>query len=426
MDAVSALFGKALDQIEYESSCYFYREETDEVLPGHIMYIDTRDGVNSNSMRIIVNVHTGGVLSESPILNSALDRVIYDDNDTGVRPANPSREEGDPEVTEEWVNNAYDSSEKVYDLFDVRFGRDSWDGDGGDIVVQTRWVSIPSAQWNPVNDNILIGGGNYRVDKAFDVMAHEFAHGVWKSEGNGAYLSGEPEAMEESFCDCMAAIYDSDNGGSVWYIAEDIENYPLVPVRYLADPDSWGDADYISELNGSEYHDLGVPSLAFYLASEGGSHPDSNHSTIDVQASGIERAADVLYEAMANYYDSSELMSEGAFDQTLAALNDFGYADGCNFASAWYAVGVDDAFWHGGISEYAVSYMGWVFFYSNGTQFVLPNDIWHSYTDYDSSDGAMSVYSFDTTSWYWTSAEVFPLYYDYTTSNWDTFSGTFE
>ena len=127
----------------------------------------------------------------------------------------------------------------------------------------------------------------------------------------------------------------------------------------------------ISSQLGSAHHDSGVPSLAFALASKGGAHPDPNESTIEVTAlvGGIVDAAEILYEALVGYYDPLETMQEAAEDQTLAALNDFGYQAGCSFASAWYAVGVDEAFWYNGNSGWAVSYMGNVSYSSGGRRF---------------------------------------------------------
>ena len=78
------------------------------------------------------------------------------------------------------------------------------------------------------------------------------------------------------------------------------------------------------------------------------------------------------------------------------------------------------------INAWAVSYMGWVFYASNGTMFWLPGGPWYGYTNYDSDTGAMNIYSYHTELWYYTSAEVFPYYWDYTTELWDLFNGTFE
>ena len=79
-------------------------------------------------------------------------------------------------------------------------------------------------------------------------------------------------------------------------------------------------------------------------------------------------------------------MLEAAYDQALAGFS-ISYSVGNSFASGWYAVGVDDAFWHEGDNEYELAYLGWAYFHSNGTQFMLPNEVWHSYTDYDTDDG---------------------------------------
>ena len=156
-----------MDQIEYESSCYFYIEETDETVPAHILYTDIHDGVNLDSRKIIVDAQTGEVLREEPILIPVKDRDIYDNNNTLIRPANPAREEGDPASSVDEVNNAYESSGLTWDLFDDRFDRDSFDDDGGTIEVEVRYGTINSARWDQYSDFIWIGGGSEDYDEGF-------------------------------------------------------------------------------------------------------------------------------------------------------------------------------------------------------------------------------------------------------------------
>lgn len=269
---------------------------------------------------------------------------------------------------------------------------------------------------------IRVGGGSWNLDEAFDVMAHEIGHGVADDEGL-SYGSDQAMALHESFGDIMGAIFDYDNGGDVWAMGEDLS---IGAIRNVDDPASHGGADYIDELNGQQHHDSGVPTLAFHLATDGGTHP-RGESVIDVHGLGIVTAADVVYGALVGFYDSSETMAEAAVDQTRTAFNNFGHQALCSFASAWHAVGVDSAFWHGGIDDWGLSYMGWIYYDANGTDFLLQEDgIWYAYSGYDSTDGSIEIFSYDTASWYSTSAEDFPWYWDYSTSQWDYFNGSYQ
>lgn len=407
--------------IEQQSTCYFYQKSTDQVHPAHVFLVDALFGVNPKSLKVIAHAKTGDVLKQVPLLAPAKHREIYDNNYTHTAPANPSRIEGQPPVGIASVDNTYDSSGLAYDMFNARFGRDSWNNNGGTIVVQARYGLDNNAYWNFVDNQIQIGGGSWGFDEAFDVMAHELAHGVAGNEG--LTYSGQSATLHESFGDIMAAIFDYDNGGDVWAIGE---NSSIGAIRYINDPESHDGADYIDELNGQQHHDSGVPSLVFYLATDGGSHP-RGESVINVTGLGIDTAADVIYGALLGFYNSSEMLAEAALSQAETAFINFGYQAGCSFASAWHAVGVDSAFWHEGTDNWNLSYMGWIYCDANGTDFFLLEDAtWYTYSGYDSTDGAISIFSHDTTSWYLTSAEDFPWYWDYSTSQWDYFSGSYQ
>ncbi|MFO0007589.1 MAG: M4 family metallopeptidase, partial [bacterium] len=77
--------------------------------------------------------------------------------------------------------------------------------------------------------------------------------------------------------------------------------------------------DYYTSGIGSVdgHYGSGVPNLAFYLLSEGGTHPRGK-STPAVTGIGADAAADIWYLALANYMTSSTSFS-GARTATLNA-----------------------------------------------------------------------------------------------------------
>jgi vibriolysin len=399
--------------LQFQYPSYFYQESTEQTVPVYVFYTHAGFGIYPESMKVIAHAETAEVLEEMPLVAPALYREIYDYSYGSTPPPDATREEGDPPTGINDVDNAYDSSGATYDMLNNRFGRDSYDDDGSTMTVEVRFGTGNGAFWFFVPEKVQILGGSENYTEAYDVMAHEFGHGVAYDEG--LLYSGQAKAIHESFADCMGALFDEDNGGIVWEISEDRTSGTL---RYLDDPETHRGADFIDEI---QHHDSGIASLAFYLAAEGGTHP-RGESTIDVNGIGLDTAGDVLYEALVGYYDSSETFAEAAVDWTLAALITEGYAECAAFASAWHAVGVDDAFWHGGIGDFALSYMGTFYFDVSGTDFQL-GPFWYYYTNYDSSNGEMDIYSYNTGTWFWTSAEVFPQYWDYSEGAYNTFTG---
>ncbi len=342
-------------------------------------------------------------------------------------PEAPERTETGPASQVVEINKYFESSGKVYDFFNTYLDRDSWGGGGEVIVVRGRFGSDNDVYWNDFDHKISFGNGSEDYENSYDIMAHEFSHGVAHAEGFDDDLF-QSAILHESFADCMAAAYDYYDSGVGYWLAGEYATSGAA--RYLDDPASHPTHpgyDYRTELtpfSNDRHQASGIPSLAFVLASDGGSHPDSEHSTIEVNGITIEKATEALYEAVKEY-DPNEVLTVAIKFQALAGGQIDGYAGHCAFASAWKAVGYGNAFWHGGGNAWKVAYLGWAYFHNNGDQFALTDSIWYSYTDHDADDGSMSVYSFDTNSWYWVSAETFPSYYDWTTTTWDTFTGSF-
>ncbi len=135
-------------------------------------------------------------------------------------------------------------------------------------------------------------------------------------------------------------------------------------------------------------------------------------------------APQALFRALLTHYGSNVNFHQAAHHQTLASFQNYGLQVGCSFAAAWHAVGVSDAFWHGAINDWGVTYMGWVWFpSSNGTFFL--NENWYWYSNYNSATGGMYIQD-GSSNWYHTSAENFPWYWSYATSSWKYFTGVYQ
>ncbi len=204
--------------------------------------------------------------------------------------------------------SAHWNASKAYDYFRSTFGRNSIDGDGGDVysfinVADQSGNSMDNAFWNGVG--IYYGNG----DQAFtplagglDVAGHEMSHGVVEHTANLIYQN-EPGALNESFADIFGAMIDRDD----WQIGEDIVNNSVFPsgaMRDMANPNNEGSSfsqfyyqpDKVSDMytgsqdNGGVHLNSGIPNHAFYLFAS---------------AIGKDKAEDAFYRALEQYLTRS-------------------------------------------------------------------------------------------------------------------------
>jgi Zn-dependent metalloprotease len=263
------------------------------------------------------------------------------------------------------VRNAFEAHwaiQKVYDYYSTNHGRSGIDGAGGPYSTSSHSTSFISsntsysrnyvnAYWDPSYSWMVYGDGDGVYSSSLtslDVGGHELAHGVTQYEANLTY-SGESGHLNESFSDVFGAMVErSVLGESIdtWAIGED----PWTPgtagdaLRYMDDPAADGVSyDYNSSgISTADVHyGSGVPNLAFYLLSEGGTHPRGK-STTSVTGIGADAAADIWYLALSGYMTSSTNFS-GARTATLsaaAALYGSSSTEYKSVGDAWTAVGV--------------------------------------------------------------------------------------
>ncbi|HEX5576366.1 MAG TPA: hypothetical protein VFX42_10870, partial [Gemmatimonadales bacterium] len=68
-----------------------------------------------------------------PVLPGASSRVVHSADNTEALPGEVVRSDGDPPVGDLAVDESFDSSGQVLDLFQSQFGRRSIDGQGGTV-----------------------------------------------------------------------------------------------------------------------------------------------------------------------------------------------------------------------------------------------------------------------------------------------------
>jgi bacillolysin len=226
-----------------------------------------------------------------------------------------------PEVVGTYINNAFYCCEGI-----LVFG----DGDGRLF-------------------NFLAGG--------FDVVAHEWTHGVTDFTSNLIYRD-EPGALNEAFSDIMAAAmefyyYPTGTGRDEadWLIAEDVFLGSLGYLRSLNNPSAKGHPDHYSLRrfigtdtdDGGVHFNMTIATHAFYLAVAGGRNRVSGLTVAGIGTGNIERMERIFYRAFSELMTPNSQFSD-ARRATLQAASDL-YGAGSNERAqvelAWTAVGVN-------------------------------------------------------------------------------------
>jgi hypothetical protein len=190
-----------------------------------------------------------------------------------------------------------------------------------------------------------------------DVVSHEFTHGVLFNDVNLA-TNDESGALHESISDVFGAMTEAYGTGVIdsytWYIGEGVYPGSSSAFRYMRRPsDVTGTPDHYSEYvtNGDPHINNGIPNLAFYLTSQGGTHP-TNYSGISVTGIGDNAASDIWYDSIRSYMHSGENFSDMRLHTMRSAIKieAVEYAQGniknylIPVANAWASVGVGSAF----------------------------------------------------------------------------------
>ena len=282
-------------------------------------------------------------------------RLVHTANNTETLPGVLVRTEGDPATGDVAVDEAFESSGQVIDLFAARFGRRSMDGRGSPVTMTVHFgVDYDNAFWD--GTQLVFGDGDGvvfdRFTKPMDVMAHEFTHGVTQFTAGLAYI-GQSGALNESVSDVFAAMTKqlarSETADQAdWLVGEGLFR-PAVNGRALRsmlepgtayddpqigrDPQVGRMSDYVetADDNGGVHINSGIPNRAFTLAA------------LDLGGFTWERIGPVWYDALT----AGEVPARSDFDTfaraTLSSASrlfpDEPVVPG-TIAAAWRTVGV--------------------------------------------------------------------------------------
>jgi hypothetical protein len=282
-------------------------------------------------------------------------RIVHSANNTETLPGEPVRTDGDSPSGDQAVDEAFDSSGQVLDLFRSEFDRRSIDGRGGTVSITVHYGrDYDNAFWDGIQ--LVFGDGDgqifERFTKPMDVMAHEFTHGVTQFTVGLAYQD-QPGALNESISDVFASMAKQRILGQTateadWLIGEGLFT-PAINAKALRsmkepgtaydDPQigrdlqvgSMADYVYTDEDSGGVHINSGIPNRAFTLAA------------LDIGGASWEKAGQVWYDTLVRGELSAQA-SFGAFARaTLGSArrlfpNDPSIAEKVN--AAWVAVGL--------------------------------------------------------------------------------------
>jgi thermolysin len=263
----------------------------------------------------------------------------------------------------------------VYDYYFKRFGRRGMDDRNIEVDSIVHPLARSEANRQPPDvvgsyinnafyccDGLLVfGDGDGRLFDflagAFDVVAHEWTHGVTDFTSELVYRD-ESGALNEAFSDIMAAAMEfyyypmgSGTDRADWQIAEDVYLGSLGYLRSLNNPFAKGHPDHYSlrrfigtsNDDGGVHFNMTIATHAFYLAVAGGRNRVSGITVQGVGLGNIERMERIFYRAFTQLMAPNSRFSD-ARRATLQAASDLygtGSNDHAQVELAWTAVGVN-------------------------------------------------------------------------------------
>ncbi len=242
--------------------------------------------------------------------------------------------------------SAHFNGGKAYEYFKGTFGRESINGEGGNIislinVVDEDGSQMDNAFWSGAA--MFYGNGNQGfvapLCKSLDVAGHEMSHGVIQSTANLLYQD-ESGALNESFADIFGVMIDRDD----WQLGEDVVNssfFPTGALRDMSNPhnggsslsdNGWQPAHYSERYtgnddNGGVHINSGIVNKAFFnFASD--------------PAVGKDKAEQVYYRALTEYLFKSAQFIDCRVAVVQAANDLYGSTVAAVAADAFSAVGI--------------------------------------------------------------------------------------
>jgi Zn-dependent metalloprotease len=214
-------------------------------------------------------------------IGGAVQRTIYDQQHSESQtPGKVVRAEGQPDVGDTAVNQAYAGLGDTYDYYWSQYNRDSIDGQGMPLLGLVHYgTDYDNAFWDNAG-HMFFGDGDGKLltqtTAGIDVIGHELTHGVTQHEANLVY-SGQSGALNESISDVFGIqvkqmALKQTVEASDWLIGADIVGPELgkalrsMAAPGTANPHDDQPADMSGYVDGGDVHtNSGIPNHAFYV-----------------------------------------------------------------------------------------------------------------------------------------------------------------
>lgn len=301
----------------------------------------TTDSVNPTTFRLRETGRGQGIETYNLQQGTNYVNTDFTDSDNFWNNVNPQ--------LDEYATDAHWGTEKTYDYFFQRYGRNSIDNNGFKLLSYIHYdVNFVNAFWDGSQMTYGDGDGTYTPLTSLDITAHEISHGL--TEFTSGLGGGEAGSLNESFSDCMgnAIRYWANPVGPInWLIGDQIGGTPF---RSMSDPNSYSDPDtYLGthwDPGLQRHNNSTVMSHWFYLLTEGGSGTNDNGNSYNITGVGIDTAAAICFRMNtvylfpnAEYADARAYAIQSAIDLYGPCTNPV-----IQTANAWYAVGLGTPF----------------------------------------------------------------------------------
>lgn len=259
-------------------------------------------------------------------------------------------------VNDQAAYDAHFGSEKTYDYYFSKFGRNSIDDNGFAINSYVHYGNnYSNAFWDGERMTYGDGDGVSQMPyTSLDIVGHEITHGLTTFTANLEY-SYESGALNESFSDIFGIAIDFyANASAANYLMGEQTRTNGTPIRSMEDPNSFGYPDTYqgnywstgSYDNGGVHINSSVQNYWFYLLCEGGNGVNDSGNNYRVNAIGMEAAEAIAYRTLTVYLTQYSNFDEARFYSIQSALDLYGNcsAEVIEVTNAWHAVGVGDQF----------------------------------------------------------------------------------
>ncbi|WP_326772944.1 M4 family metallopeptidase [Streptomyces sp. NBC_01445] len=283
------------------------------------------------------------------------DRTVRDAEHRQELPGRRIRGEGETDVPDTSVNQAYDGLGATFDFYLQTLSRSSIDGAGLPLDASVHYRrDYDNAFWD--GEQMVFGDGDGHIFGDFtqspDVIGHELTHGVTQYTANLAYV-GQSGALNEHLSDVFGSLVEQYAKGETteeanWLIGEELLRPGVqgVALRSMKAPGTAYDDDELGKDpqpahmndfvqtfadNGGVHINSGIPNHAFYLAAT------------QLGAHAWDGAGRIWYDVLASGTLASDADFTSFARRTVDAAEAYGPQERDAVLQSWDAVGIPTA-----------------------------------------------------------------------------------